>query len=231
MNENETSPATVIEDRSLDRAAIEALACAQPVLLRRCDLDEADLAGLVMRSWVFDTCSLKRTRLLGAKLDETFWTGCRGAFADFSGANLTEAAIDANDFNNASFRGATLTGAAFRRCKLTGANLKETKSLNATFEETLLGSAQMPGFSFRKARLKKLDFELADLTRCDFRDAVFEDCILRDASLVDCRFEGSDLRGADLGGIRLLNARQFKGATISRAQAGQLLEELGLKVR
>ena len=36
---------------------------------------------------------------------------------------------------------------------------------------------------------------------------------------------------ADLGGIRLLNAKQFKGATISRDQAGQLLAELGLKVR
>jgi len=228
---NKDFDGTVIEDRSLDRAAIEALAGAQPVLLRRCELDEANLSGLTMRSWVFDTCSFKRTKLIGAKLEESRWTGCRGAFADFSGASLTEVTIDASDFNNAGFRGATLTGAAFRRCKLTGANLRETKSLNATFEETLLGSAQMPGFSFRKARLKKLDFELADLTKCDFRDAVFEDCILRDASLVDCRFEGADLRGADLGGIRLLNAKQFKGATISRAQAGQLLEELGLKVR
>jgi hypothetical protein len=29
----------------------------------------------------------------------------------------------------------------------------------------------------------------------------------------------------------LLNAKQFKGATIARDQAGQLLAELGLKVR
>lgn len=45
------------------------------------------------------------------------------------------------------------------------------------------------------------------------------------------RFEGSDLRGADLGGLRLVDAGLFRGATISREQAGQLLGELGLNVR
>ena len=119
----------------------------------------------------------------------------------------------------------------FRGCKLTGANLSEAKVLNLAFEETLLAQARLPGFSFRKAQLSGIDFQMADLRKCDFRDAVFHNCSLRDANLADCRFEGADLRGADLGGIRLLNAKQFKGATISRDQAGQILAELGLKVR
>ena len=59
----------------------------------------------------------------------------------------------------------------------------------------------------------------------------FEDCSLRDAVLTDARFEGADLRGTDIGGVRLEDARRFKGATISRAQAAELLSELGLNVR
>ncbi len=47
----------------------------------------------------------------------------------------------------------------------------------------------------------------------------------------DARFQGADLRGADLGGLRIGDAAVFKGATISREQAGQLLREFGLNVR
>ncbi len=57
------------------------------------------------------------------------------------------------------------------------------------------------------------------------------ECSLRDAALDGCRFDATDLRSTDLGGIRLADARLFKGATISLEQAGQLLGELGLKVR
>ena len=60
---------------------------------------------------------------------------------------------------------------------------------------------------------------------------VFEECSLRDASMAGSRFDGADLRGADIGGLRLVDASLFRGATLSRAQAGELLGELGLKVR
>jgi uncharacterized protein YjbI with pentapeptide repeats len=59
---------------------------------------------------------------------------------------------------------------------------------------------------------------------------VFEECSLRNANMTAGRFEGADLRSADLGGLRLFDAALFRGATISRAQAGALLSELGLNV-
>ena len=61
--------------------------------------------------------------------------------------------------------------------------------------------------------------------------ASFENCSLRETIVDDARFEGADLRGADLGGIRLGDASRFRGATISREQAAQLLSEVGLMVR
>ncbi|SDA16652.1 Pentapeptide repeat-containing protein [Sphingomonas sp. NFR15] len=60
---------------------------------------------------------------------------------------------------------------------------------------------------------------------------MFEACSLRDGNMAGSRFTGADLRGADLGGLRLVDAALFRGATISRDQAGQLLGELGLNVR
>jgi len=229
---SDMSDVVVIENRWLDRAEIEALiAQGQPVRLTRCDLEEADLSRLALINWVFDRCVLKRANLIGAKLEGTTWESCRGPFADFTGVDLTEATMDGCDFNNANLRGATLTNASFARGKMTGANFAETRTLNCSFEEMLLADTRMPQFSFHKSRLVRLDFQNADLNRTDFRNAVFDGCSLRDAHLADCRFEGADLRGADLGGIRLMNAKQFKGATISRAQAGQLLAELGLKVQ
>jgi len=158
------------------------------------------------------------------------WRSCRGPFANFVGADLNEARFVACDLNNSQWRGARLGAAVFERCKLTGADLSEIKAFDLRFDETLLINAKLPGFSFRKQLLQRIDFSAADLRKCDFRDARFEECSLREAHLADARFDGADLRGADLGGLRLNDASRFRGATISRAQASQLLGELGLKV-
>ena len=130
----------------------------------------------------------------------------------------------------ASFLGATLTDARVSGCKMTGADLSDAKAIGLTLANVLMVLARLPKFDFRKARLDQVDFSEADLRQSDFRDAVFEECSLRDANLADCRFEGADLRGADLGGVKLTDARRFKGAVISKRQAGELLGQLGLKV-
>ena len=53
---------------------------------------------------------------------------------------------------------------------------------------------------------------------------------LRNAHMKLARFEGAGLREADLGGMKLMDARLFKGATVSYNQAADLLGELGLRV-
>ena len=128
-------------------------------------------------------------------------------------------------------RRAGLTATRFVGSKLTGADFTEARAMHIHFEEVLLVSAKLPGFSFRKETLRRVDMSGADLRKGDFRMTVFEACSLREALVAGSRFEGSDLRGADLGGLRLVDGGLFRGATISREQAGQLLGELGLNVR
>lgn len=128
-------------------------------------------------------------------------------------------------------RRAILTSTRFVDCKLTGADFTEARAMDIHFEEVLLVSAKLPGFSFRKETLRRVDFSGADLRKGDFRMTVFEECSLREAMVAGSRFDGSDMRGADLGGLRLVDAALFRGATISRDQAGQLLGELELNVR
>ena len=175
--------------------------------------------------------AIAKGKLKGARAESVRFTSCRGAFADFVGASMPEGVFASSDFNNAYFRGATLGSASIRGCKLTGADFTDARMMDLRFEETLLINAKLPGHSFRRQTLVRVDFSQADLRKCDFREAVFDVCSLREANVAACRFEGADLRGADLGGLRLIDAGLYRGATISREQAGQLLAELGLNVR
>ena len=216
---------------TLDRAAVAALAASgAPVHLIDCDLEGADLSDLDLTGWQFERCNLRRTDLAGAQLEGSRWRSVRAPFANFARANLADAALASSDLNNAVLRGTRLSGAVFAGCKLTGADLSDAGGLDARFEETLLVGAKLAGHSFRKQTLQRVDFGQADLRKADFREAVLDGCSLRDANVAGARFDKADLRRADLGGLRLIDANLFRGATISREQAGQLLSELGLKV-
>lgn len=222
---------SVVSSQTLGRTEIRALAAGQsPSHLIDCNLAEVDLSDLDLEGWAFERCDMRHANAKGARLERSIWRSCRGGFADFTGADLTEAKFRSSDFNNAAFRRSTLTAAAFKSCKLTGADLSDAKAMDVRFEETLLISAKLPSLSFRKQTLSRVDFSQSDLRKCDFRGTVFEGCSLRDANVAGARFDNADLRGADLGGIRLIDAGLFRGATISREQAGQLLAELGLRV-
>eukprot|EP01037_Dinobryon_pediforme_P017544 gene17544-17747_t len=196
---------------------------AGPWLLRDCDLAEADVSGLDLTGWRFERCDMRRIDLSGARLEATHWQGCRGGLARLVGADLTDAVVTSCDWNNAALRNARLAGAAFTGCKLTGADLAGATSIDTRFEECLLIAAKLPGHSFHRKVLRRVDLGQADLTKCDFRETVFEACSLRDAQVAGARFDKADLRGADLGGLQLVDARLFRGATISHEQASQLL--------
>jgi len=175
------------------------------------NVTEADLNGLDFRG-----CEFVR---------------CRAGHANFSSSNSTEVRFLFCDFNNSKWRGTIVSSAYFRDCKPTGAQLAVANTLMPpAFERCLLINANLRGLSFRRAQLDGVDFQGADLREADFRDAVLTGCSLREANVTNARFEGADLRGADLGSLRLADASRFKGAVISKKQAGEFLSGLGLKV-
>jgi len=102
--------------------------------------------------------------------------------------------------------------------------------LSLSFEDTLLIGADLRKMSFCKTQLQQLDFSESNLSGCDFRDAVFMGGSLRNAHLKLTRFEGADLRDADIGCLKLVDAKLFRAATISLNQAAELLGELGITV-
>ena len=98
-----------IAGATLARSDIERLIGKVPRTLIDCDLEEADLSGLDLTRWRFERCNLRRSDLAGAMLEGTVWQGCRGPFANFSGANLSEAEFIGGDWNNCVMRRAGLT--------------------------------------------------------------------------------------------------------------------------
>lgn len=224
--------AQTVSNETLARADIERLIAdaAGPLRFEDCDLESADLSRLNLRGAVFERCAIMETSFFGATLAQSRWIRCRGRQANFGSADLVDANFQSSDLNNTSWRRAKLGSVKFKGCKLTGANFEDCAALGLEFDECLLVGAHLRRFSFRKSTLNQLDFSDADLGGADFREAVFEGGSLRNAHLKDVRFDGADLRGVDLTGVRLIDAGMLRGATISYQQAADLVTELGLRV-
>lgn len=223
-----------IADQSLGRRDLLALLGASSgELLRfvRCDFESADLSRLDLRGARFEDCQLAEASLERSVLADTVWRGCKARQANFHLADLSDAKFERCDLNMSQWARAKLASVAFVEVKLTGAQFGGAQSLGLSFKHSLLVGADLRGISFRKQLLQQLNFADADVSGCDFRDAIFEGGSLRDAHLKQAQFAGADLRGVDLGGLKLADAAQFfRGATISAEQAAALIEELGLRV-
>ncbi|TBU90578.1 pentapeptide repeat-containing protein [Phytopseudomonas dryadis] len=202
-----------------------------PLAFSGVDFSARDLSRLDLRGARFERCLFAGSDLTAAKLDASQWLNCRAAQALFVSATLVDATFLRCDLNNSKWQRSKLAQASFEGCKLTGANFVDCAALGLTFNDCVLRSACLSGLSFYKSELHNLDFAEADLSHCDFRKAVFvEGGSLSLARVNDARFDQADLREASLDGLRLVDAKLFKGAIISRAQASMLLAGLGLTV-
>ena len=218
-----------IHDQSLRREDVEALG-AGPHRLVDCDMSGADLSDLEMADWTFERCDLREANFSSAQFERAKSLSCRAGFSRWGRSDLAGALFQSCDANNADFRSCYVANLRFVGCKLTGANLTDGRGLGWSFEEVLLIGANVSGQSFRKAALNRVDFTQADLSKCDFRGAVLQECRLREARLDRALFDGADLRGADLGGLRVQDLGPFRGATFSADQASDLLAGFGIEL-
>lgn len=224
---------TQVNQDDIDGMALADLLASStgPCWFNGVDFSGEDFSRKDFRGARFERCILAGTRFAAAKLESTEWINCRAAQAHFNTATLTDARFQGCDLNNSSWQRSKLSHAHFEGCKLTGANFLDVASLGLEFTECILRAAFLSGISFYKSELKNLDFADADLSHCDFRKAVFVDGgSLSLARVNGARFEDADLRDACLDGLKLVDAKQFKGAIISRSQASMLLSGLGLTV-
>ena len=221
-----------INGLTMSRSALQDLLthCPRTMVFEGFNFDGVDLSRLELHGFEFRHCSFVETSFYAADLSQTQWLGCRGRQADFEATNLTDAHFQQCDLNNSQWRRARLSSASFMECKLTGASFQEVAHLGLSFEDSLLVGADLRKMSFRKLHLKQLDFSEADLSGCDFRDVVFEGGSLRHAQLKLTRFDGADLREANIDGLKLVDAKLFRGATLSHRQAAQLIAELGITI-
>lgn len=221
-----------IVGESISRQKMEAFIkkSTKPLIFETCDFDESDLSRLNMEGFEFRCCTFMGTSLYAASMSQTTWLRCRGSQANFDVADLVDAEFQRCDFSNTRWRRAKLSSASYKGCKLTGATFEEAAHLGLSFEETLLVAADLRMMSFRKMLLQQLNFSDADLSGCDFREAIFVGGSLHNAHTKLARFDGADLREVDVGGLKLLDATLFRGATISHKQAAELLGGLGLCV-
>ncbi len=202
-----------------------------PVLGVGLDLSGQDLSRIDLAGAHFERCIFSATNLTAANLSNTHWFSCRAGQAILRSAVLTDARFERCDLNNTLWQRSKVAHVQFDGCKLTGANFADASTLGVNFSDCLLNSAMLSGISFYKAQLYRIDFSEADLTYCDFRKAVFVDGgSLSLARVNNARFDDADLRETSLQGLRLVDAKLFKGAIISRSQAGMLLAGLGLTV-
>ncbi|MFS1291983.1 pentapeptide repeat-containing protein [Pseudomonas piscis] len=222
-----------ITPEDLQERSLAQLAASQPLPVRGVGLDLSgqDLSRSNLAGAHFERCSFSATNLTAANLANSRWTSCRAGQATLRSAVLTDARFERCDLNNTLWQRSKVAHVQFEGCKLTGANFADVSALGLGFSDCLLNSAMLSGISFYKAQLYRIDFSEADLTYCDFRKAVFiEGGSLSLARVNNARFDDADLREASLQGLRLVDAKLFKGAIISRSQAGMLLAGLGLTV-
>ena len=107
------------------------------------------------------------------------------------------------------------------RLDLRGVHITVCHMAETASSSGLLLGADLRQLSFRKMRRRlTLDLFDADIAGCDFRDALMK----------LARFEVTHLHEERLGGLKLLDAKLFKGATICYRQAAELVAEPGLNV-
>jgi uncharacterized protein YjbI with pentapeptide repeats len=155
--------------------------------LRNCVLDEADLSACVLEGAVFRDCSLADAWLEGGvKAQRLRLDGCHAPLLRCS---------EEGDFEEASFKKATLDGARFGGARLRRANFSLATLSRADFSDAFLLEAALMGCDLRMAR-----FDGASLVKAS----------LMKSNLLQARFEGANLRHADLRGANLFQAELFR---------------------
>ncbi len=161
---------------------------------RGCTLDGADLSASILESASFGECTLVDAWLEGG-------VKARGVRMDGCDCSLLRGS-EGGDFEEASFKKATLLGARFGNARMRGAIFNLANLQRADFSGALLVEASLMGCDLRAARFDGASLVKASLLRANLMQARFEEANLRHADL-----RGANLYQAELWQAKLEDAR------------------------
>lgn len=121
--------------------------------------------------------------------------------------------------SGADFRRADLSRSLLANCNFLGSKMRGADLGGAVLDDTLLMAvhlegANLAGSSLRATNLTDAFLDEAALVGSDLRFTILVKASLRNADLTGAAFEGTQLGGADLTGVRGLTSEQLTGAEV-----------------
>ena len=186
------------------------------VLPAGCLWESRDTCGVLTRE-----CTVSRTRMRGARLDDAELSALTLNHIDLTGASLRRARMPTDVFLWVELAGADLTGADLRQANLARSVLDGTHFDGAAMFRANLSEAQMRGTTFDAADLQEADLAASVLTDVGFRGATLTGAAFQlvEADGIDftaVRAPGLDLRDLVLSRA-VLDAAHLEGAVLSGA--------------
>jgi len=159
--------------------------------VRVADLDAPELAVPSLR---FEEARLERVDLGGGRLARL---------------SLTDVELESCNLANADVRGGSAWRTRIVRSRLTGVAWNE-----GLIRDTVLTDCRIDLAAFSATRLDQVVFERCLLMQVDFQETSlrrvrFVDCDLTEADVTDARFDGCELRGCTIDGMR--GAERLRG--------------------
>jgi len=111
---------------------------------------------------------------------------------------------------NGDFSGAKLSGSGFANCRFESCNFSNTELLSANLRQCQFLNCQFINADLRGLTAERCDFSDSDFARADLTDTVLRGCLLANCVLDWSWLVRTDLRFANLNGVRMESARLLR---------------------
>jgi uncharacterized protein YjbI with pentapeptide repeats len=150
--------------------------------------------------------------------------------SNLPGLRVVDSILDLCEFSGAEWEKSFFRRVVFQGCRLLGAQM-----LEAIFEDVEFIHCQAEGLSlvstkFKNCRFSKCMLRKASFDGADVRGMIFSDCDLLEANFHLAKMQGTDLRTAQIGGLKI-GVEEMQGAIIAPHQTLQVVGLLGVKVQ
>lgn len=184
----------------------------QDANLQGARLDAANLSGCQLMRATLDQTSFSGAVLQGAVLDDSDCTGANFAGTDLSGISLRNTTLSYAWLNRVRAPQIQAEGADFSHANLEGIDLTRANLDRVNFTGARMRGAVLDDASCVSANLTQTDLSDASLARCILRNSQstpgsqWRGAKLHNAVLDDASWIGASLEGAQMDGIKALNA-------------------------